>query len=386
MPRHPDVSPVIAGMPRGVFSSVAHRIAALTGEIYPLHIGDTWLEPPEGCRLEDLRATEHPAVHRYGPPRGRPELLAAISARHDLSHKRVLVSAGATGCLGAALGTLLDPGDEVLLLAPFWPLIRGIVASQRGIPVEVPYYMDPPGHRGPPLTEQSVEDRLAPYLTDRTVAIYLNSPNNPSGRVLPPEELAELAAFARRHGLWVLSDEVYEHLSWAGPHRSIAEFAPERSFCAYSFSKTWAMAGNRVGYLVGPDLPDIIEEVRKVAMHAYYAAPSGPQLAAARVLAGGSDDWLASARDHYRAAALLAAERLGLPVPDGGTFLLVDVSQRIDDRGMQGFLEDCIDRRLLVAPGGSCGHAYADTVRICFTSAPPEIVARGLSVLAGLLR
>ncbi|RME29426.1 MAG: pyridoxal phosphate-dependent aminotransferase [Deltaproteobacteria bacterium] len=386
MPRHPDISPVIAAMPRGVFSSVAHRIAGLRGEVYPLHIGDTWLEPPEGCRLEDLRTEQHPGIHRYGRPRGRPELIAAIAARHGVSEDRVLVSTGATGALGAALGALLDPGDEVLVLAPFWPLIRGIVTSQRGVPVEVPYYVDPPGHRGTPLGERSVEERLAPWLTTRTVAIYLNSPNNPSGVVLPAAELAELAAFARRHGLWLLSDEVYEQLSWTGPPRSIREFAPERTFSACSFSKAWAMAGNRVGYLLGPEVPEIVEEVRKVAMHGWYAAPNGPQVAAVRVLSGDCDGWLQAARAHYREAALRAAELLGMPAPDGGTFLLVDVSHRIDERGMQGFLEDCIDRRLLVAPGASCGQAYADTVRVCFTSAPLSVVEEGLGVLAELLR
>ncbi len=384
MPRHPDVSPVIAGMPGGVFSTVAHRIAALGSDVLPLHIGDTWLEPPEGCRLEDLDVASQPGLHRYGPPKGRPELVAAIVDHHDIPAERVHVSAGATGGLGATLGAILDPGDEVLVLAPFWPLIRGIVQSQRGRAVEVPFYVDPPGHQGLPLAQQTVEQRLAPFLTDRTVALYLNSPNNPSGRVLSDDELAALAAFARRHDLWILSDEVYEHLSWVGPHRSIAPFAPERTFAAYSFSKGWGMAGNRVGYMLGPDSPGIMEEVRKVSMHAFFAAPSGPQLSAARVMKHGRD-WLAAARAHYLAAGQAAAATLGLQAPEGGTFLLVDVSHRLDARGMQGFLEDCLDQRLLVAPGSACGAAYDGCVRLCFTSAPPAVVQRGVEVLAGLL-
>lgn len=384
MPRHPLVSPTIAGMPRGVFSTVAHRIATLQGEVIPLHIGDTWLEPPEGCHLQDLRTEAWPGLHRYGPPRGRPGLVQALAQRHDVAADRLMVTAGATGGLSSALGALLEPGDEVLILAPFWPLIRGIVRAQRGVAVEVPYYLDPPGHTGPPLAAQSVEERLRPYLSDRTVAVYLNSPNNPSGRVLGSAELQALADFARRHDLWILADEVYEHLSWAPPGPTMRQLAPERTLSAYSFSKGWGMAGNRVGYLLGPELPDLMEEVRKVAMHAYYAAPSGPQLSAEWVL-GAGQAWLAQAREAYRQAGEQTAAILGLPAPEGGTFLLVDVSARLDERGMQGFLEDCLDHNLLVAPGDACGDAYAGCVRICFTSAAPEVVLRGARVLRDIL-
>ncbi len=216
------------------------------------------------------------------------------------------------------------------------------------------------------------------------MAVYLNSPNNPTGAVLSREELTELAAFARAHGLWVWADEVYEPFAYARPWVPIADLAPERTFSAYSFSKAWGMAGNRVGYVVGPADPDLAQQLRKVSLHAFYAAPTASQLAALRVLTDGQA-WLADARARYHAAGVAAADRLGLPHPEGGTFLFPDVTAHLDEDGLHGFLVRCIDRNLVLAPGTACGAAYTGHVRVCFTSAPPDVVGRGIDVLAELL-
>ncbi|MCB9777253.1 MAG: pyridoxal phosphate-dependent aminotransferase [Alphaproteobacteria bacterium] len=372
-------------MPRGVFSTVAHRIAALQGEVHPLHIGDTWLEPAAGCCNDDLDTRATPGLHRYAPPMGETDLLDAIVDRRGVARSRVIVTAGATGGLSAALGAVLAPGDEVLLLAPYWPLIRGIVQSQRGVPVDVPFFVGPDGGPGP-LDGDDVEAVLDARRTERTVALYLNSPNNPTGRVLPAGVLDRIVAWARRHDLWLLSDEVYEDYVFAPGlrHESLADRAPERTFAAWSFSKAYGMAGNRVGYLVAPEEGELVQEVRKVAMHAYYAAPKGPQLTAARALRHGGE-WLSGARDAYARAGAAAAARLGVPEAQGGTFLFLDASPVLDERGMQGLLERCIDRNLLVAPGASFGEDYAHFVRVCFTSAPPAQVARAVDVLAEIL-
>ena len=140
MPRFPDVSPSLAAVGGAVFSSLARKLACYEGEIYPLHVGDTWLEPARGCRMEDLRVADHPGMHRYADPQGVPALLDALaermSARTGVKTARddVLVTAGATGALGAVTGAVVEPGNEVLILAPYWPLITGIV-RQTQIPL-----------------------------------------------------------------------------------------------------------------------------------------------------------------------------------------------------------------------------------------------------------
>jgi aspartate/methionine/tyrosine aminotransferase len=380
MPRAPGFAPVVNAMRGGIFSHLAHRIAALRGEVYPLHVGDTWLEPMEGARMENFKVAEYPGMHRYSVPHGHPALLAAIEERHTsagqkLTRDEVLVTAGATGGLGAVAGATLEPGDEVLVLSPYWPLIKGIVETAGGKAVEVPFF-DRRAIGGGGLDVHAVLDH---YLTPRTVALYVNSPNNPTGRVLHADEVLGLATFARRNALWIWADEVYERYAYAGPHASIRDQAPERTFGAYSFSKAYGMAGNRCGYVVGPK--DAMLQVRKVATHSFYAAPTASQLAGAYVLRHG-DAWIEAARRQYQQVGTEAAEALGIEPPEGGTFLFLDVAKHLGPRGIRGFLEDCLDDNLVLAPGDSCGRDYETFVRICFTAAPPDVVRRGVAVLA----
>jgi len=376
VPRHPEISDLVAAMRGGVFSKVAHRIASIEGERYPLHVGDSWLEPVAGARMEDLSVAASPGMHRYTQPRGLPALVDAIAQRKRVNAGRVLVSAGATCGLGAVASTVLNPGDEVLLLSPFWPLIRGIIQINHGVAVEVSFYDQVHG-------AEDVAAVLDAHRTDRTVALYINSPNNPTGRVLSPAVMAAIAEYCRRHDIWIWSDEVYEDYAYARPHTPMGEVAPERTWSSHSFSKAYAMAGNRCGYLIGPT-PELITTLRRASIHNFYCAPHASQLAALSVLERG-DEWLAQARAQYQAAGDSAADALGIPRPEGGTFLFLNVADQLDERGLHGFLVDCIDRGLILAPGSSCGTAYDSHVRICFTSAPPDVVARGIHVLADLL-
>jgi aspartate/methionine/tyrosine aminotransferase len=180
----------------------------------------------------------------------------------------------------------------------------------------------------------------------------------------------------------VVSDEVYEDYVYRGRHAYARTFAPERTFSAYSFSKGYGMAGNRCGYVVGP--AESMLEVRKVSTHTFYSAPTASQIAALRCLEGPGDDWVAAARQEYRRLGDAAAARLGVEPPEGSTFLFLDVADRLDDRGLMGFLEDCVERGLFLAPGPSFG-PFPTHVRVCFTSAEPERVERGVEVLAEVL-
>ena len=364
-------------MPGAVFSRIAHKLASHQGELFPLHVGDTWMEPFEGGRMQDIGVDQHPGMHRYTSPQGLPKLVDALvdKVRHQnrLPAERgsLLVTAGATGGLGAAIGMLAAPGEEVLILAPFWPLIRGIVQTFRAKPVEVPFFDRVTDLQG---AVEAVRERI----TERTVALYVSSPSNPTGRVLPAEWLQALAELAREQDIWLLSDEVYEDYVFEGQHTSIGRFAPERSFTAFSFSKAYGMAGNRTGYLVGP--AEHIAACRKISTHIFYSAPTAGQLAGLRALDEGGA-WLEAARDSYRDAGWAAADALGLERPQGSTFLFLDVADQLDERGIFGFLEDALDDGLVMAPGPSFGQGYESHVRLCFTSAPPERVAEAVARL-----
>ncbi len=381
MPRPPRLGTAVAGIPGSVYSALADRLAEHSGPVYPLHVGDTFMEPPEGCRMEDLRVADYPGLHRYAAPHGRADLVAALIERVrsrmgvPTDPASLLIAAGATGALGAVAGALLDPGDEVLILAPHWPLISGIVRSFHGVPVPVPFL-------GVADSAETAVECVEERRTERTVALYLSSPNNPTGRVIPLAWIEALVEWARRHDLWVLADEVYEDYLFRGDHVYARALAPERTFSAHSFSKAYGMAGNRCGYVVGP--PAAMREALKVSTHTFYSTPTASQVAALRALDGRGDRWAAAARDRYRATGENAAARLGVPPPEGSTFLFLDLARHLGEGDLVGFLERCADRGLLLAPGPSFG-PYPTHARLCYTAAPPEVVAEGVGILAELL-
>jgi N-succinyldiaminopimelate aminotransferase len=381
MPRHPRFSPSVHDIAGNVYSALAHRLATYPGEVYPLHVGDTWMEPAEGCRMQDIAVEEYPGMHRYAAPQGMPALIDAIveQARERTGVRterdNVLVATGATGGLGAVAGAIVAPGDEVLQLAPHWPLITGIVRSFHGVPVDVPFF-------GAVDSPETAVEAVRAKKTGRTVALYLNTPSNPTGRTIPRSWIEALVAWARSENLWILADEVYEDYVYAGEHTRVRPLAPERTFAVHSFSKAYGMAGNRCGHVLGP--AEGVAELRKIGVHSFYSTPTASQIAALRVLQGPGAEWIANARRLYQEAGNHAAERLGLDPPQGSTFLFLDVADHLDERGLDGFLADCVDRGLFAAPGPSFG-PYPTHIRICFTAAPPDVVGRGVEVLAGLL-
>ena len=384
MPRHPRASAPVAAMTGSVYSTLAHKLATFDGEVYPLHVGDTWMEPAVGCRMEDLTVVDHPGMHRYAPPRGISPLLEGLvekerqrtGLRTETDH--ILVTAGATGGLAAVVAALVEPGDEVLILAPHWPLIGGMVKVGHGKVVQVPFI-------GVADSAETAVEVVERYATERTVALYISTPNNPSGKIIPAPWLEALAEWARRRDLWVLSDEVYEDFVYVPGHTPFRPLAPERTVAVYSFSKSYGMAGNRCGYLVGP--PDILDHALRVGTSTVYSINTAAQWAAVRVLEGRADGWLKTAQEKYAALGRMAADRLGVDPPEGSAFLFLDLSEHLevdDNQALFTFLEQCADRGLLAAPGQSFG-PYPHHLRVCFTCAPPDVVERGIQVLAELL-
>ena len=179
----------------------------------------------------------------------------------------------------------------------------------------------------------------------------------------------------------MLADEVYEDYVYAGEHTYARSLVPERTFASYSFSKAYGMAGNRAGYVVGPS--DGMAQVRKVSTHTFYSTPTASQLAALAAMRT-AGPWVDAARAQYAETGRRAAQRLGVPAPEGSTFLFLDVASRLGPGGMGAFLEECVQHGILVAPGGSFG-PFPTHVRMCFTAAPPDRTLRGVDVLAGLL-
>ncbi|HEY7726635.1 MAG TPA: pyridoxal phosphate-dependent aminotransferase [Anaeromyxobacteraceae bacterium] len=386
MPRHPRLAASSQGLSDRVYSSLAERARRMPGPVFPLHVGDTWLEPPEAARAEEQRSARVPRLHNYAPVQGEPALLEAIRARTLARHGVALdpeclqVMPGATTGLAVVLSALLEPGDELLLPSPFWPLIRGIAAARGCRAVEVPFFtrLSEPGFD----PEAELERRVTP----RTAAVYLNSPHNPTGRVLPDGAVAAVARLARRHDLWVVCDEAYEDLAYGVPPRPawLREDLAGRAVASHTVSKGFALAGARVGWAHGP--PEAMAAVRGLQTHLAYWASRRMQLGAAGALAG-ADAWQAEMRRLYVEAGRAAARAVGVPAPEAGTFLFLDAAPFFrPGEALDGFLGRCLEAGVLLTPGPAAGKDFPTSVRLCFTAVPPADLEEALSRLAGVLR
>lgn len=387
MPRFPHTASSSSSLSDAVFSRLAARAREQTGRVFPLHVGDTWLEPLEAARAEAQRTEDVPRLHNYAPVQGEPVLLDAI-VRHverragvRLDRDLVQVMSGATAGLGVVADALLEPGEEVLVPAPFWPLIRGTVRRRGGRAVEIPFF----DRLGDPAFDP--ERELEARVTERTAAIYVNTPHNPTGAILPPRALDAIGAVAARHDLWIWCDEVYEDLyftrepptpAWTRP-----EFRP-RAIVVHSLSKAYGLAGARVGFAHGP--PEAMHAIRGVQTFSTYCAPRPMQFGAARALDEGQE-WLARARRLYHEAAQKTASVFGVPTPQGGTFLFVDVRPFLrPGEDTMGWLERCLEVGVLLTPGTASGTDYEGWVRVCFTSVPPDDLDEALTRLQSVLR
>ncbi len=377
MPPFPELSAAAGAVNDAVYSGMSRRPRSGQPPV-PLHVGDTWMEPAAGCRMQDLTVEAHPGMHRYSAVPGLPALRARIAEFHGqrtgitTDAEQVIVTAGATAGLAAAVAALVSPGDEVLLVAPYWPLIGGSLRAFGARPVDVPM-----------MTQVGSADEavacLQEHSSDRTVAVYWNTPHNPTGRLIPRDWLEAMVEWARQRDLWILSDDVYEEYVFDGEHIYTRSLAPERTISVHSFSKAYGMAGNRCGYLVGPE--QAIGGVKRIMTNINYSACTASQLAALNALNGAADQWVSQARAKYAELGRWSAERLGLPAPQGSTFLFVDVSEHLDEHGLDGLLGDLAEDGVMVAPGPSFG-PYPHHVRICFTAAEPDAVRRGVELVA----
>ena len=233
-----------------------------------------------------VQACRTPRFHKYTPAAGLPELREAIAVKtkrdsgYEVPASQVLVTNGGKHAVYNTFATLLDPGDEVLLPAPYWTTYPEAIALAGGVPVPV------------------VADEESGYLvsvaqleaarTPRTKVLLFCSPSNPTGAVYPPELVEEIGRWAYEHGLWVLTDEIYEHLTYDGAIApSMPVVVPEladRCVVVNGVAKTYAMTGWRVGWVVGP--ADVVKAATNLQSHATSNVANVSQAAAVAALTG----------------------------------------------------------------------------------------------------
>src|SRR6185369_11718314 len=286
---HPRISARVSAIAESATLAVDTKAKALRAAGRPV-IGFGAGEPDfptPGYIVEAAqRACAEPRFHKYTPAAGLPELREAVAAktardsRYQVSASQVLITNGGKQAVFEAFATLLDPGDEVLLPTPYWTTYPEVIALAGGVPVPV-MTDERSGYRA------SAAD-LEAACTSRTKMLVFVSPSNPTGAVYPPGQVAEIGQWAAERGLWVATDEIYEHLVYGEARfASIPVAAPEiadRCVVLNGVAKTYAMTGWRVGWMIGPK--DVIGAAANLQSHATSNVCNVAQAAALTAVSG----------------------------------------------------------------------------------------------------
>ncbi|CAM5783218.1 pyridoxal phosphate-dependent aminotransferase [Cellulomonas persica] len=233
-----------------------------------------------------LAAVRDPANHRYSPAGGLPALKEAIAAKtlrdsgYEVRPQDVLVTNGGKQAVFQAFAAVVDPGDEVILPAPYWTTYPEAVRLAGGVPVEVFAGAD----QGYLVTVEQLEAAR----TERTKVLLFCSPSNPTGAVYSPEQTAEIGRWALEHGIWVVTDEIYEHLTYDEavftPIQRVVPELVDTSIVLNGVAKTYAMTGWRVGWMIGPS--DVIKAATNFQSHLTSNVANVSQRAAIAALTG----------------------------------------------------------------------------------------------------
>ncbi len=327
------VSARVAGIGESATLAVDARAKALKAAGHPV-IGfgagePDFATPPEIVEAA-IAAARDPRNHRYTPVAGLPELRAAIAAKtlrdsgYRVQPEQVLVTNGGKQAVYQAFATLLDPGDEVLVPTPYWTTYPEAITLAGGVAVNVFAGVER-GYR------VSVE-QLAAAVSPRTKVLLFVSPSNPTGAVYDPDEVAEIGRWAAEQGLWVITDEIYEHLLYDGARAvSMPVAVPEladRCVVLNGVAKTYAMTGWRVGWMLGPS--DVIKAAANLQSHATANVNNIAQRAALAAVSGPLDAvaMMREAFDRRRRTiveVLSGIDGVRCPLPQGAFYAYPDV-------------------------------------------------------------
>ncbi|WP_207454523.1 pyridoxal phosphate-dependent aminotransferase [Herbiconiux sp. SYSU D00978] len=334
MTSHSRISPRIAAIAESATLKVDAKAKALKAEgrdIVSYAAGEPDFATPEHIVEAAVAAARDPKNHRYTPTPGLPELREAIVEKTrrdsglDVPASAVLVTNGGKQAVFQAFATLVGEGDEVLLPAPYWTTYPEAVKLAGGVPVEV--------FAGSKQDYLVTVEQLEAARTERTKVLLFVSPSNPTGSVYSPEQTKAIGEWALEHGIWVISDEIYQNLTYDGvTAQSIVEAVPalaEQTILVNGVAKTYAMTGWRVGWMVGP--ADAIKAAGNLQSHLSSNVSNVSQRAALAALTGPQDAVAAmrEAFDRRRQTIvreLNTIEGLTVPTPKGAFYVYADVT------------------------------------------------------------
>jgi aspartate aminotransferase/aminotransferase len=370
-----DASRLLADRTQKVQSSGIRKFFELASGMKDpcdLSIGLPDYDAPEAVKQAAIQAIKD-GKNKYTPSAGLPDLRQRIGAELKAAYGRdlsVMITAGVSGGLTLSLLAILDPGDEVIFLDPYFVSYLQLVTMLGGKPVPIPSY---PDFR---FNARAVEAAITP----RTKALLINSPANPTGRVLTEEEVRAAAEIAAKHNLLLISDEIYDKLSYDGPNPCPLPHAPENTLLLRGFGKTYGITGWRIGYAAGPE--PIIGEMTKFQQYTFVCAPSPAQVASLTAL---STDVSQYHRDYAKKRDLVCSmlePHFEFARPSGGFYIFPKAPPTF--RSATEFAEKAAQDSVLVIPGNI--FSSRDThFRISYATTD-ALLRRGCEVLCKLAK
>lgn len=356
---------------------IRNKILALRAggaQVFQFEGGEPFLETPEPIKEAMTRALAENRT-RYAPSSGIHELRAAVAEklrernRIPADEENVVVMNGGMQGLFSAFQSVIDPGDEVLVFSPFWTPIRDLIAHCEGKTVLV---------RSTEARRDGFYETLARHATEKTRAIYYNTPQNPTGIVFTREEAEEVARFARERDLVVIADEAYEDLVYDGEHVSIASLEGmfERTITCYTLSKSYAMTGWRIGYAVAAE--PWMTGLKKCLLYTTNGVSTPTQWAALAAFSLSTDFYEGIRRAYRERRDLLVGGlcELGFHCdpPAGAFYAFPDVSRvHPDSRAAADIL---LERaKVATVPGVVFGEHGEGHLRFSFSTSPDNIRA-----------
>jgi aminotransferase len=351
-------------------------IAATMQNVISLGIGEPDFVTPDVIRQAGIASLQRGET-RYTSNSGILELRQAIAARWAQLYgveydpeAETLITVGGSEALYLALTAILDPGDEVIIPEPCFVSYEAEVSFTSGVPVPIATCVE--------TAFQVTGSQIETAVTPRTKAILINYPNNPTGAILERPRMLEIAAAAQKHDLLVISDEIYDRLTYDGTHTTFSHLSGmrDRTIVVGGFSKDYAMTGWRLGFALGPT--DILAAMRKVHQYTIMSAPTTAQVAAVTALTDPrAEEAVLAMRDSYNLRRKLLLEGLnniGLPTfePRGAFYAFPDIrtSGMSSDQFAWTLLEE---EQVACVPGPAFGLGGEGYVRMCYATAKDKI-------------
>ncbi len=354
-------------------------------EMIGLYLGDTHSLPPAPAMPGAFDTEKWPGFSRYCDTSGIPELkellvrkLARKNSLPGVEKDHIQITCGAIHGLYSAFAAILDPGEEVMLLSPHWHMAQDVVTHANGVPVDTAFYV--------PLCESPGADPaslLQDGLSSRTAAIYLNTPNNPTGKVLDRSVLEKVAMFAKENDLWIVSDEAYEDFIFtSAEHVSIASLPGMRERCVsvFTFSKSMAAAGYRIGYTVAEQA--VARRIRAASTRTIYNAPTNNQQMVAQAFVKW-DEWFPKLYDRYKRNREIVLDRFKgcFFEPEGSFYVFFNARDALKRRTPEELLEEMVRRGVAAVQGHAFGSGFDEWYRFCFVAVPEEKLIKGIDRL-----